>query len=165
MTRQVVEVAHLDARPTSSPMMAGSVSNRAVTRKLRAANPWDRARARPRLPMPAMTTGHIPVEPELPVDLLDEEGGVVAGAAGAEGPQQRQVLAHLGRVDLGRGGQQLRRDGGGARTQQLLEDALVHGQAGHGGFGDPSALPRDQPGPGLLIGNGRGGVGWALPGS
>ena len=39
-----------------SPMMAGSLSTRATTSKLREANPWLRARARPRLPTPAMTT-------------------------------------------------------------------------------------------------------------
>ena len=38
-------------------MIPGSVSSNAATLKFRAANPWERARARPRFPMPAITTG------------------------------------------------------------------------------------------------------------
>ena len=89
--------------------------------------------------MPAMTTVQSRSRPELAVDLLDQEGDVVAGTPGAERAEQRQVLAHLGRVDLGGRAQQLGGDGRRARPQQLLEDPLVDGEAGHRGLGDASA--------------------------
>ena len=49
-------------------------------------------------------------EPEDVLDLVDQQGDVVADAAGAVRAEVGQVLAQLGRVDPGRGGQSLAGD-------------------------------------------------------
>ena len=82
--------------------------------------------------------GHRPVgvDAEGPVDLRDQEPGFVARTPGAERAEERQVLAHLGRVDPGQRGQLLGGDGRCAGPLELGQDALVDGQAQHRRFGD-----------------------------
>ena len=110
--------------------------------------------------MPAMTTRQTRSRPELAVDLLDEEGGVVPRSPGAERAQEGEVLAHLGGIDPGRGGQEFGRHRGGARPEQLLEDPLVDGEPGHRGLGDPAGAGAR----GRRLGPGDGG-GWVLRGT
>ena len=65
--------------------------------------------------MPTITIGPVLGEAELPADLVDQVGDVVADPAGAVGAQVREVLADLGGVDAGGLGERL----GGDRDRAL----------------------------------------------
>ena len=73
---------------------------------------------------------------ELAGDLVDEVLDVVADAAGAVGAQVGEVLAQLGRVDPGGGGELLGGDRGDALVGQRAERPQVDGQPGHRGVRD-----------------------------
>ena len=59
------------------------------------------------------------VEAEDVLDLVDQQGDVVADAAGAVRPEVREVLAQLGRVDPGGGGEALAGDRVGPSSARL----------------------------------------------
>ena len=76
-------------------------------------------------------------EPELPVDLAEQVGDVVADAPGPVRAQVGEVLADLGGVDAGPGGQGLGGDRHGAVPGGLVERPQVQRQPGDGRFGYP----------------------------
>ena len=81
--------------------------------------------------------GHVvlPVEPELAVDLLAQQLGVVTDAAGAVGAQVGKILAYLGGVDTGAAGQLLRRDGDHPVVVGVHQGLEVQREAFDGCFG------------------------------
>ena len=94
--------------------------------------------------------GHrpVPVHPEGPVDLGDQEGHVVAGAPGAERPEQREVLADLGRVDPGQ-----RRPAAPRRPSVRRRAGARSGSAGRSGSRTTvaSGIRRDRAGSVALV--------------
>ena len=85
--------------------MAGSVSKAATTLKAALGEAPVVAQGLAEVAGPDDSDVVLAVEPELAVDLLAEELGVVADAPGAVGTELGQVLADLGRVYAGAGGQ------------------------------------------------------------
>ena len=147
MAGQVVGVAHLDAvHPLADDGRIGVQQGHDV--EVAGGEPLGPGQGPTQVPDAGDDHPPHPVQSQLAVDLLDEEGGVVPRPPGPERAEQRQVLAHLGRVDPGRGGQELGRDRGRTRPEQLLEDALVDGEAGHRGLGDPAGPGPEAPGSG-----------------
>jgi hypothetical protein len=68
------------------------------------------------------------VEAQHVLDLLDQQGDVIADPAGAVRAQVREILAQLGRVDPGRGREALAGDRVGTALAEVVQRAKVLGQ-------------------------------------
>ncbi len=73
---------------------------------------------------------------DLESDLVAEVLDVVADPAGAVGAEVREVLAQLGGVDAGLGGEVIGRARADALLGESVEGAQIDRKPGHGGVGD-----------------------------
>src|SRR6185312_13790951 len=79
-------------------------------------------------------------QPQGPGDLIHQILHVVAYAPDAVRSQVAQVLAEFGRVDAGRPGEFVARDGGHAAFRERVKGPQVDGQPSHRGLGDTAGI-------------------------